>query len=174
MARSSSPRPSLNGVIFFSILIIGSSFVHMHKLYVDYDYYHQIYSHWPPWLLKLRYAFSWLQRIAGITAAIGVLFYNNLCRRLVFAIGIFTISTVYWKHPYTAFLKHTHSLDQQYSHVLADINASLGTANLSFAQFTRVSQVTHWILDISFWTFWMWYFSRPRVKAPFIKKPSSK
>lgn len=173
MFRSSNPtlRDSLSlpkGIVVFFILIISSSFLHMQKLHMDRDWYYQTFSYWPVWLINVRYAFSWFQRVAGITAAVGVLFYNNLCRKLVLVIGIFTICTVPWKHPYEAFLKHAQYLDHQYGAYVA----SISEGSISFAEITRIAQLSHWLLDILFWVFWIWYFLRPSVKTLFIKNHS--
>ena len=159
---SSRSFPSI-GIVIFAILIIGSSLIHMHKLIVDRIWYFETYAYLPVWLATVRYCFSWFQRIVGISTALGVLFLKNIFRKIAIAIGIFTICTVYWKHPYQGFLKHTRVLDEKYGHYIALI----GFPEITFSSLTLYAVIGHCILDIVFWGFFIYYFIRPGVKAQF-------
>lgn len=151
------------GVVFFAILIIGSSLIHMHTLIVKKDWYWEVYAYYPGWLIALRYSFSWLQRIVGLSVAAGTLLLNNMFRKLAIILGMFTIATVYLKHPYTGFARHTAILDEQYGSVIR----SFGIAEFSFQSLTVAAMIVHWLLDIGFWCFWIWYFTRPHIKEYF-------
>jgi hypothetical protein len=163
------------GLVVFSVLIILSSLLHINTLYRYSDWYTGIYGYWPEWLIDLRYAFSWIQRIIGIMTAIGILFLNNLYRRIGILLGCFTIITIYWKHPYQAFLKSNMILDEQlgplFEHIgLQDYLQSIGLAPLSFASYTVAAIVFHSLLDILFWFGFIYYFTRPEIKRIFINK----
>ena len=149
-------------IIIFGILIIVSSLLQMHKLVFEYERCREvILACLPEWLVAVRYCFSWFQRILGLTIAIGILRLNNTLRKLGIVFGIFVICTVYWKHPYPAFLSHANYLDQQVGQLLA------AAPGITFSSLTRISMIGHCILDIVFWSIFIYYFTRPIVKEQF-------
>ena len=150
------------GVIIFGILIITSSLIHMHKLVLDYDWNREnMLTCMPEWLVVVRYCFSWFQRILGLTIAIGILRLKNIFRKLGIALGVFTICTLYWKHPYSAFLRHTNYLDQQFGHLLT------AAPGITFSSLTLISLIVYYILEIVFWGIFIYYFTHPKVKEQF-------
>lgn len=160
-ANSSSER-NPNGILLFSILIILSSLLHIHKLVFDRNWYYSVYSYLPEWLLNARYCFSWFQRILGISVAIGVLYYQEIFRKIALAMGVFTITTVYWKHHYPAFKDHTLRVieDMGLLHQLPVLKENL--SDLAIAGI-----VLHATLDILFWSIVIYYFTRKNIKSLF-------
>lgn len=155
--------PRSQGVTIFAILILVSSCIHIQKLIDDVPIYVKYYSYLPPWLMLLRYSFSWFQRMVGILIGVGLLGQKDIARKAGIALGIFTSVTVPWKHPYEAFKLHTQFLDQHYGFMLS------GTS-ITFSSLTRVSDIIHCFLDVLFWAIYIYFFTRPSVKAQF--KPS--
>lgn len=155
---TSAPQEKSTGIIIFGWLIIVSSLLQMHKLLIDKNWYFETYSYMPLWLVYCRYAFSWFQRIAGITAAVGALFCKEWGRKLLVLIGAFTIITVYWKHPLVGFKNHALYLDR--------VMPSL-TQEFTFESLAFYSMITHIILDILFQSTLIYYFTRRHVKQQF-------
>ncbi len=166
---SPAPQKRLIGLTIFGWLLISSSIVHMTTLIFGYQWYHDNYAYWPEWLFNTRYGFSWLQRILGISAGIGLLRGNDFCRKIAIAIGVFTISTLYWKHHYPAFLRHCQSLDEQFAGVFQYI----GYPGFSFVRFCLPALIVHCLLDIIFCGSLWYYLTRPSVKNYFRKSHGS-
>lgn len=159
----SSRSPRSRGVTIFGLLLIISSLVHIHKLIVDIDWYTSTYNYWPADLIVLRYAFSWFQRLLGILAGVGILMQKNPARLLAMGIAWFTMLTLYWKHPYPAFLLNAQNLDKQYGHIIA----AAGVPGVSFASLAFVSLIVQFIGDIAFCSTLIYFFTRPPVKKQF-------
>jgi hypothetical protein len=161
--QTSKRPPRSRGVTLFGLLLIFSSFIYMHKYIFDQWSYISVFNDWPAWLIVLRYSFSWLMRIAGTLAGVGILVQKDIARKLAIAIGWFSMLTIYWKHPYHAFKLHAQNLDRQLGHFFADA----GLPHVSFASLTLVSLVTLYICDIIFWSVLIYFFTRPSVKKQF-------
>ncbi|MDP2652850.1 MAG: hypothetical protein Q8Q08_02340 [Candidatus Omnitrophota bacterium] len=157
----SPPRPA--GVLLFSILLLISSFVHVHKLVVDHSLYLDYYAYWGKGLALTRYAFSWFQRILGISSALAMLSRRDWGRKLAIVIGLFTMATLYWKHPYQAFKNHTQYLDQ----LLGGLFYALGVSGVTFESLTIPALIVHYFLDILFCSAMIYYLTRPGVKSYF-------
>lgn len=156
------------GIIVLGLFIVFSSIVHMHKLVVDHAWYQDTYSYLPPWLRELRYVFSWAQRVAGFTAAAGLLWRKNVCRLLIIFIGWFTIFFVFWKHPYRAFLDHARYLDKQ--PVIRSLFDHLGAPDFTVASVVWPALAVYYLLEIIFWGSVIYYLTRPGVKAYFLSR----
>ena len=159
------------GVLVFGVLFIVSSLMHIQALIFNFHWYFDIYSYWPKWLILIRYLFSWFQRILGLVTAIGILRLKNIFRRIAIAIGVFTILTVYWKHPYAAFKNHAETLDRIFANTgfneLISRAAEIGLHIKSFAELALAAVIGHAILDIIFCGSLIYYLTRPAVKEKF-------
>lgn len=126
-------------------------------------YLDEVYGHWPRWAALLRYSFSWSQRILGLTAGCGILLHRELFRRLALVIACFTISTVYWKHPYAAYYLHTKRVMAQ-TNILFVQN---GLPAIPFQSLVMPAMILNCLLDIGFCLWLIHYFTRPEVIAQF-------
>lgn len=151
------------GLFIFGWLLILSSLVHLHTYIFGYVWLCKIFDYWPSWLVNTRYCFSIVQRIAGLVAGIGLLYGNKVSRQIAMVIAIFTILTLYWKHPYQAFLNHCQMLDQQFSGIFT----SQHIWNMSFVRLCIPALITHCLLDILFCGSLLYYLTRPSVKEYF-------
>lgn len=164
MPAEKTMRPPLSkGVMIFGILLILSSLMHMQKLVVDCGLYADYYAYLPPGMALARYCFSWFQRICGILAGAGILARKEIARKLAFAIGGFTLATVYWKHPYAAVKLHVEYLDKQF------FGYSLSQAGAPFSSIVLYSVIGLILCDIIFWGAFFYYFTRPSVRNQFNK-----
>jgi len=153
---------TLTGVQIFAVGIIITSLFHIGKLICDHDIYFYYYADWGIWA-HIRYAFSWFQRILGISIAIGLLLQLNWARIAGMVLGWFTIVTIYWKHPYEAFHQHTKFLDTRFGNLFE----AFGFQNITFESLTIPSIIIHCLLDVSFWGIFIFYMTRPSVKIHF-------
>ncbi len=160
-------RRKLWGIQIFGWGIILTSLVHIHMIAAERDVYFKYYAELGS-LGYLRYAFSWFQRIAGLAIGIGLLKRLEPARIGGMVLGAFTILTIHWKHPYPAFLKHTRYLDAQFDVFLKIWNIPAGT----FESLTFPAMIGHCVLDILFWLVFIYYMTRPRVRANFRSWPS--
>ncbi len=145
--------------VFGYLLILGSLYQILILLsggYVHYSYLHQEY---PPNMIMVRYCVSWIMKISGLVAGIGILNLNDPCR--VFAIfnSVFTIMTVHLKHTYAAYSLHTKYLD----HVLASSIPS----GVSFPSITGAALFIQRLIDIIFGVALIYFLTRPTVKKQF-------
>ena len=150
------------GVTVFGALLILSSFVHIQKMIVEGPVYVHYYSYLSPEWIVARYAFSWFQRLVGILAGVGILARKEIGRKLALLIGIFTVLTVYWKHPYEAVKLHTEHLDQKYGYLLAWTRTGV-----TFSSVTSASVFFLILSDVVFWAVFIYFFTRPSVKRQF-------
>jgi hypothetical protein len=157
--------PKSKGVKVFGMLLILSSLLHIHKLVVDLDWYVDSYSYMPPWLIVLRYGFSWFQRMIGILVGIGLLAQKEIARKLGILIGMFTILSVYWKHPYPAFKLHAQYLDDRFGYIFS----RLGFSQISFSSSSVMilAIIMNSLGDILFWCIFIYFFTRSSVKKQF-------
>ncbi|HOW88299.1 MAG TPA: hypothetical protein PKV84_06565 [Candidatus Omnitrophota bacterium] len=166
LAQKAEKLPLSKGVIVFGILLIFTSLEHMLKLSAQKPLYFDAYKYMPEWFVEVRYAFSWFLRFAGLTAGIGLLARQEFARKLAFAIGAFTVLTVYWKHPVHAVQLHTQYLDKQIGYLL-----SMTGTGVTFTSVAPIAAVVLMINDIIFWGIFFFFFTRPLVKGQF--KPSA-
>ncbi|MBZ0165992.1 MAG: hypothetical protein K8I00_04230 [Candidatus Omnitrophica bacterium] len=154
-------KKKLAGVTIFSVLVLMSSLMHMGKLIEDTDVYFKTYAYLPGWLTTTRYCFSWFQRVLGISAAILALLYKEIGRKLLLLIGVFTITTVYWKHPYVAVERFVYDMQGRYP---------VEAQAFSLESIALAATISLCFLDVLFQGILIFYFTRDGVKKAF-KKP---
>ncbi|MCA9403003.1 MAG: hypothetical protein KC897_04420 [Candidatus Omnitrophica bacterium] len=152
------PKTRLAGVKILCILVLLSSFLHIHSLLEDTPWYFENYAYLPAWLAVIRYSFSWFQRILGVTAAVLTLMYRELGRKLLLIIGIFTITTVYWKHPFEAVKIHAEGLQASFPEQ---------AQQFSLDSIAATATVFLILIDVTFQGIVIYYFTRKRVKEAF-------
>jgi hypothetical protein len=172
-APKTERRALSKGVVIFGVLLILSSISHMLKLSVERTAFDEYYSYYPAWLMPIRYYFSWLQRILGILAGIGILARKEIARKLAFVIGGFTVLTVYWKHPYEAVKLHAAHLDQQYGYLLTHLRENVfpTTYDVTFSSIAPLGVAGLILCDFVFWGIFFYFFTRPSVRDQF--RPSA-
>ena len=98
----------MNKKYFWGINILGtmlllSSFLWMFLPYLDFQKYRTIFSHLTYNAALLRYVLSIFGRTVGFIAGAGILWRNNICRKIGIILCTVTICTIYIKHPYILF-----------------------------------------------------------------------
>lgn len=89
----------INLLMIYSIALATKFFFE----YLDYQYYANVFKGLPELLIKFRFAFSISLRLLIVVSGVGVLLRRNFARLLAIIYSLFTIGTVYWKHPYHTF-----------------------------------------------------------------------
>lgn len=151
------------GIDIFAWLIIFSSLIHIHTLATNHEGYMSAYSYLPPFWIVMQYGFSWFHRLAGLLIAFGLIRRKELARKGVLCLAIFSILTIYWKHPDRTFLRIAENLqmcwgDLLYQYSLSDIRFT-GMAGIVF--------IFQCLLDIIFQGMMLAYFTRSGVKKIF-------
>ena len=169
-------RPPRGIFLFGLLLILGS----LYKLYgfIRYDYYVFMFQQLPAGSVGDRYLISIAYRLVGLIAAGGLLCRKEWARQLFLALCIFTLATLYWKHPTTVF--ENISIYQEY---IAGINTlpagtvtestypiypeDLGNYALKNPHIPRITQILHTLIDLVFSGSAVYYFFRRDVRAAF-------
>jgi len=149
------------GVTFWGYLLIWSSIYQILALlsggYAHYAYLHQEYA---PKVILFRYWVSWIIKIAGIIAGIGILKLNDWCRKFAIFNSLFTILTVNLKHTYAAYSLHTKYLDQ----TMVGVFPKGG-----FSSITWTALIIQRSIDVIFGLLLIYFFTRPEVRKQFKK-----
>lgn len=86
------------GICAISICLISFSLKDLWN-FSHFERYQFMFNYLPQDVMMLRYKFSIALRLAILVTAIGIMFRKELFRKLMVGIAIFTIMTIYWKHP---------------------------------------------------------------------------
>ncbi len=150
-----------HGVTIFGYLLILSSLYQIGSLvsagYQHYSYLHQEYS---PNVILLRYWVSWILKIFGLIAALGILKLNDPCRVFAIVNSLFIVLTVNLKHSYAAYKLHTKLLDQTFGRMHSSI---------TFESITGIALFFQRATDVVFGLALIYFFTRPEVIKQFKK-----
>lgn len=163
-------RDTHPGIDVFSWLIIFSSLIHVYALASASEWYVSAYSYLPPFWIATRYAFSWFQRLAGLLIAFGLLRREELARKGVLCLAVFTILTIYWKHPYAVFFRMTEDLQARWGDLLQEYSP----IDIRFTSVAGIALIFQYLWDILFNGMMLAYFTRSGVKKEFQQGVRSK
>jgi hypothetical protein len=102
-------------VIVLSLILIAYTFEELIELR-HLDWYSAMFSGTPDWAVLLRYSASVARRVLLVIAAAGVIFRFELCRKVLIFIAWFNVLTIYWRHPYSAFVNIAHYFGESPTH----------------------------------------------------------
>ena len=165
-------------IVCFSMLLILFSLYQLLGL-LDFSYYCFMFQKLSPTLILLRYYFSIVSRTVLILAAIGLLFRQDTCRRLVIMFCVISLVAFYGKHPMSVFkniamrMEYVQGVNSLPLGTVMDENSlpifpkDLGTYHLKFPAFPWISFFWHGLPDIIFCAFFIYFFTRPEMKKEF-------
>jgi hypothetical protein len=106
-----------------------------------------------------RYLLSLALRTILFTAGIGILFRKDIFRKSIIFISLFTICTIYWKHPLLCFKNS----------LMFDINHGVLSVSLlpKIDMIAWICVVICYMMDISIAVFLIYLFTRPKIKEQF-------
>jgi hypothetical protein len=144
-------------IIILSIIVILYALQSFPNL--DFAAYAIKFNPLPEKLIFGRYLLSIAIRIFLLIAGIGVLFRKDIFRKSVIFICLFTIGTIYWKHPFICFKNS----------LMFDINHGLLSVNLipKIDMIAWICVVICYMIDISIAIFLIYLFTRPKIKGQF-------
>jgi hypothetical protein len=154
-------------VILLGWFYVVTSLSQMFTLYAQKDWYFGLYGYMPDGLAAARYLFSWFQRVFAIVVAAGLMRFKEIYRKILIGFCLFVMATLYWKHPYAAFLEHTRVLDRKFGHMLS--SPSVPNLKITFESLVIPSLVGHYVLDIVFCCAVIYFLIREPVKKLFTK-----
>ncbi len=151
------------GVVIFGVLLILTSIWQAQK-FLSFDNYSRVFQQLPQFFIVGRYIISITLRVLGFLAGIGLLLRKDIARKLALGIVIFTLFTLYWKHPYFVVYNYykisfyfTQNPDMMTQFVLPE----------TIKQYALVTLAVFYLFDIIFCSGLIYYFTRPKVKAQF-------
>lgn len=147
------------GVVIFGVLLILGS---IYKLwgFLDYDYYRFMFQQLPEKVILARYFSSVTLRLAGLIAATGVLLLKDGFRKFLLLLCLFTLCSIYWKHPFYVFENISRYTEQQF------LNKA-GAGELTYPLHPWISLIFNYAVDIIFFGSALYYFTRSKIKEQF-------
>jgi len=134
---------------------------------LNFEHYSYLFYPLPQNIIFLRFFVSWSLRLIGLISGIGILFRKDGFRKSALCIFIFTIFTVSWKHPFSGFQRHAVYLDQLFKDRGLYPFRIAGVEIPSFSSLAPVSAMAAQAAEVLFALAFIYYFSRPKVKARF-------
>ena len=154
------------GITVFGVIIVVTSLLQLNTL-VRWAYYQWLFNLLPEDVLRLRYFISITLRVLGLASGIGILLHKDLFRKIAIGISVFTVATIYWKHPLYMVSKHARVVIGWLS------RSNCCSAGLSQPPLIKIiewsSLISLCAVDIGFALWLVYYFTRPRIKAYFKK-----
>lgn len=144
------------GVIIFGSILIVTSLQLLYYL-PSYDIYRQVNHEWPENIIKIRFVGSYVFRLIGLSCGIGVLFLNESFRKILIGLSYYSVLTLPLRHTYQSMLFFSEPIYRQQGSMF------------SLETFTWITIIIRWIIDGVFSLAVIYYFTRPKVKAFFIK-----
>ena len=155
---------TLIGIRVVAIILIVTSlfqFFVILKAGFLFDRYKYIFSYYPENTLWLRYGFSWLQRIIGLAAGIGIFYQKELYRKIAIFFLTFMLATLYWKHPYQGFTNMAHYIGVCQNDMLVQFT------HITCKTIILPAVIVNCLLDLIFAGSIIFYLTRPKVKIHF-------
>ena len=166
-SNAAAPLP---GLVILGIGLIATSLWQMAAL-IDFEHYRYLFQDLPPAVVTCRYSVSWLARIIGLAAGIGILARRELFRNITILLAWATIAATYWKHPYAGFARHLDFLEKQLLWIWPLFRQALDQVGISYPTIIWIAVVLACIQEVVLSLLLIWYFTRPKVKAQFIRTP---
>jgi len=123
--------------------------------FVNYHYMRQQFAPMSEELFRLRFAFSILLRLALIAIGFGLIRLKEWARQGAVYFGVFTIATIYWKHPYYVFQNIAIMVEQNQSPV--------PVTQLQYPAFPWICMFVYTSIDLIFAGLLIYYFTQASV-----------
>jgi hypothetical protein len=146
-------KPVPFGLFFIATFLISSAVYDM-STFVHYDYQRALFQELPERVFQARYAFSFALRTLIIIVSLGLLRLDERCRKAIIGLAVFTIATIYWKHPFYVFENVAIMVERNY----------FGAADeLRFPAFPWISMFVYVTADLLIAGFLIYYFTLQSV-----------
>ena len=152
------------GVRFLGILFIASSLLQMSAL--GYARYQYLFQYLPVWMMLIRFIGSWVLRILGLIAGVGLLRGKEFSRKIILGISGYSLVTLYWKHPYDVVV---HNLA---GNPVLGLWETMGFDIVGFNIFGHLDFASYGVVflcaeDALFFCFVLWYLNLGNIKKQF-------
>lgn len=156
VAKNRIPRD----IIILSIIVVLYSFQGLPTF--DFASYAIKFRPLPEKLILARYIFSLALRIFLLIAGVGILFRKEIFRKSILFVSIFTICTIYWKHPFLCF-KNGLIFNIRKGVISADLIPKIN-------MIAWCTTVACYLIDIIIASFLIYLFTRPKIKEQFYRQ----
>ena len=144
-------------IIILGILVVLYSFQGIPTF--DFESYAVKFRPLAEEIILARYVFSIIFRVAIFVIGIGILFRKEIFRKSIIGFSLFTIATVYWKHPVSVF-KRVLMWNIQQGAVSADMLPRIDILAWESAVFC-------YTVDIVIASVLIYLFTRPHISEQF-------
>jgi len=155
------------GITLFGLYFIVDSLFQLYfKLLTPnyYSWYSTIFQPATEKTIFLRYLFSILNRIFELALGIGIFRRQEIFRKFALIFSWFTISIIYWRHPFDALINHSQI-------VVKNMYPVSGSCQLTSPAYTNmITWASLWFIyaiDIAISALAIYYFTRPHIKEQF-------
>ena len=155
--RAAAKHKVSKEIIILSIVVILYSLQGLPNL--NFAAYAIKFSPLPGKLVFGRYLLSLVIRIFLFISGIGILFRKDIFRKSIIFISLFTICTIYWKHPFLCFKNS----------LMFNINHGVLSPSLmpKIDMIAWICVVICYMIDISIAIFLIYLFTRPKIRGQF-------
>lgn len=162
------PAHKSKAITIVAVLIILGAFWRLVRL-INFNHYKFLFQQFPERAIFIRYLFSIISRIAAIACGVGILSRREFFRKFIVILSLFTILTIYWRHPIAAFQNAYEKAMQQR---MADSGVSIKggvyyTATPANRLPVIVALAAAYAVDLAFAGFLIYFFTRKKVKEEF-------
>lgn len=158
--RTYSPQRPLSLNIIVALLMASALYDTIYLL--DYDYIRWMFNQLPDRLFYLRYGFSFFLRLYLLITAFGLMSLKEIARKAIIALAIFTILTIYWKHPFYVFENIAIMVEQNYFEEAIE--------QLKYPMLPWISMFFYVTADLIIAGLIIFYFTLPETRAYFKDK----
>ena len=155
------------GITLFGLYFFVDSFFQLYaKLLTPnyYSWYSTIFQPAPEKTIFLRYLFSILYRIFELALGIGIFRRQEIFRKFALFFSWFTISIIYWKHPFDALINHSQIIGKNIQPIVGSCQV---TSPAYINMIARISLWCVYTMDIGISALVIYYFTRPYIKEQF-------
>ena len=150
-------------IILFGIGLLLSSLYKIILMMFHYDHYVELFGYLPKEQFLLRYILSWADKILELVSAVGILYRNDLCRKIAIFTWFVIICAVPIKHPYVGFQNHVQYI---IDHGIIDFKL-IQALGISQEKFTWWAVWGARLQDVVFGVCLIYFFTRREVKEQF-------
>ena len=144
-------------IVVLSVLVILYSFQGLPGL--NFSFYAMKFYPLPEKWILARYGGSIALRVFLFIAGIGILFRKDIFRKIIVGICLWTIFTVYWKHPLGSF-KNSLMFNIRHGIIPVDL-----MPKIDMMAWTCLCLA--YTIDITISLFFIYLFTRPKIKEQF-------
>jgi hypothetical protein len=138
----------------FSIFLVTAAIYDLLN-FSNYEYYRSIFQQLSDIHFHVRYIFSICLRLFMMAVGYGLFVFKEKARKGTLYFAVFTIVTIFWRHPFYVFERIAIMAEQNYFEVTV--------RELAYSAFPWISMFFYMTIDLMIAGLLLFYFTRPNV-----------